>query len=216
MRLSSRRWPRHDARAITRYSRVYYARASETWFATTWRGAGVLKTPNDMWMYQEIIHEVKPDLIIETGTFAGGSALFFADMLSLGGNGSVISIDIEKRDVPEHPRIEYMIGSSVSATVLESVTARAKGRQTLVVLDSDHSRDHVLAEMRCYAPLVSSGSYMIVEDTVIRDRRILPDHGPGPADAVDIFLAEDDRFDVDRSRERLLHTFNAGGYLRRK
>jgi cephalosporin hydroxylase len=100
------------------------------------------------------------------------------------------------------------------ATVRDAIGA---GEQAMVILDSDHSRDHVLEELRAYGPLVSEGHYMIVEDTNVNGHPILPGHGPGPMEAVDAFLAEEgDRWRIARRCERLLLTFNPRGYLRRK
>ena len=207
---------RYEREITSRYARLYFQRAERTWFSMKWRGAPVLKTPADMWVYQEILMEVKPDLVVETGSFRGGSALYFADLLGLIGNGSVVTVDVEHCKRPKHPRITYLTGSSVAPEIVEQITAMAEGKRTLVILDSDHSRDHVLAELRAYASLVSPGSYLIVEDTCVRDERLYPGHGPGPADALDIFLVDEDRFEVDRSRERFMHTFNPGGFLRRR
>ena len=185
----------------------YYA--SKVWKTTTWLGVPVLKCPLDLWVMQEIIHEVKPDLIIETGTFMGGSALYFASVLDAIGKGFVTTVDVEeKKDRPVHPRICYVRGSSVDTDVLYHMEVEHRKRRTLVVLDSDHSYDHVLEELEAYAPLVSPGSYLVVEDT----------NTPGPSDAVRDFLysVEGSHFTVDRSREKFGTSFNNGGWLRKK
>jgi cephalosporin hydroxylase len=190
-----------------------------TWSDTRWLGVPVAKTPLDLWVYQEILVELRPALVIETGTLNGGSALFLATVLDVLGAGRVLTIDVETRSGrPAHSRIEYATGSSTDPAVHRDATiaAREAGGAVLVVLDSDHTRDHVLAELRLYAPLVSAGSYVIVEDTNVNGHTVSPEHGPGPAEAVEAFLREDSRFEIDRSREKHYLTFNPGGYLRRQ
>jgi cephalosporin hydroxylase len=180
---------------------------SQIWrFDTKWLGRPALKCPLDLWIYQEIVFRTRPDLIIETGTAAGGSALFLATVCDLLDNGRIVTIDIEKQKRPRHDRITYLHGSSLDVNV------KAEGR-TMVILDSDHSKDHVLAELHKYAPLVSEGCYLIVEDTSVR--LVLSDHGPGPAEAVEEFLKGNREFEIDRDCEKFLLTFNPGGYLRR-
>jgi cephalosporin hydroxylase len=181
---------------------------------TFWMGRHVYKCPTDLWIYQELLHYTKPDLIVETGTHSGGSALFLASMCDLMDRGRVITIDVlPQDDRPVHPRIEYITGSSLSPAVLEQVRVEAAdAERVMVILDSDHSRDHVLAELREYAPLVSEGCYVIVEDTMAG---VLPGHGPGPDEAIQEFLAENDLFAVDPVCEKFLMTFQPGGYLKR-
>ena len=118
---------------------------SGVWLATFWLGRHVYKCPTDLWIYQELLHVTRPDLIIETGTFSGGSALFLASMCDLLDEGRIITIDIEPQpDLPEHPRIKYLKGSSVAPEILEQVRAEASAADgVMVILDSDHSRDHV-------------------------------------------------------------------------
>ena len=128
----------------------------------------------------------------------------------------VVSIDIEqvRDDYPEHPRITYLGGrSSTDADVLAEVRARAEGKRTLVILDSDHSQRHVEAELAEYAGLVPVGGYVIVEDSNIG--QIRKDLLPGPLEAIETFLAGTDEFEIDRAREKFLITFNPSGYLRR-
>jgi len=182
-----------------------------------WLGVENLKCPFDLWIYQEILHEIRPDLVIETGTARGGSALFLATMLDLLGSGALVSIDIVRRpEWPTHPRITYVTGSSTSQSVLDEVKARVgRAARVMVILDSDHKKDHVLDELRLYSPLVTRDSYLIVEDTNINGHPVFPGFGPGPTEAVDEFLAGNTTFQRDRSRERFFVTFNPGGYLRR-
>ena len=201
-----------------RFHNRYMKRSQRTWTKTYWLGRKTLKCPLDMWVYQEILFETRPDVVLETGTHLGGSALFFASMCDLIGVGRVVTVDIkekkEKGERPEHPRITYLLGSSISEETLAAMKgAIGSGERVMVVLDSRHDVDHVLQEMRLYAPLVTPGNYMIVEDTNIGYWK--PEWEPGPMRAVEQFLAEDDRFTIDRSREKFFMTWNPNGYLLR-
>jgi cephalosporin hydroxylase len=180
-------------------------------------GVAALKCPFDLWIYQEILHETRPDVILETGTARGGSALYLASILDLLGSGEVVTIDIVRRpEWPTNPRVTYVTGSSTSAAVLEEVRRRIAGKpRVMVILDSDHKKDHVLGELAAYAPFVTRGAYLIVEDTNINGRPVFPGFGPGPGEAVDEFLASNRAFERDPSRERFFVTFNPGGYLKR-
>jgi len=180
-------------------------------------GVQILKCPFDVWMYQEIIYETRPDLIIETGTFNGGSAFFLAHMLDLIQTGNIITIDVN--DVPgrpTHPRITYVSGSSTDERIIRKVKRKAaEAQRVMVILDSDHSESHVSTELDLYADLVSPGCYLIIEDTNINGHPIGKTFGPGPMEAARTFLASRHDFKVDRDRERLHLTFNPQGYLRR-
>jgi cephalosporin hydroxylase len=177
----------------------------------------VAKCPLDLWVYQEIVSEVRPGLIVETGTAHGGSALYLASLCDLVGGGRVVSVDLVARDgLPRHPRVSYVVGSSIARETFERVKVHVRpGEPVMVVLDSDHTRAHVLEELRLYGALVTPGSYLVVEDTNIHGRPVLRSHGPGPAEAVAEYLKEDPRFSVDESREKFYMTFNPGGYLKR-
>lgn len=196
------------------FHRQYYD--SRVWFETYWLRVPVQKCPLDLWIYQELLVELRPDLIVETGTAAGGSALYLAGICDLLGHGRVVTIDLVEAERPTHPRINYLSGSSTDPAIIAAVRAEAvEGDSVLVTLDSDHAAEHVLAELHAYAPLVTLGSYLIVEDTNINGRPVLPEHGPGPAEAVAAFLANQADFVVDERREKFGMTFNPGGYLQR-
>ena len=203
---------------VEAFHNLYYEHADDTWKNTFWFGTRVFKCPLDLWVYQEIVWAVRPDIIIETGTAYGGSSLYLASLLELIGKGRVITIDVaasSKR--PGHRRIEYLTGSAIAPDVVRSVSSMVKPSDTvMVILDSDHSKAHVLDELRAYHPLVTPHSYLIVEDTNVNGHPVLPDHGPGPMEAVREFLRENSDFEVDRSLEKLYLTFNPSGYLRRK
>ena len=212
--MSFRVGQRLDRAAVSRAHDVLYR--SDAWTDATWLGAQALKNPLDLWVYQEIMAETRPELVVETGTYRGGSAFFLASICDLLGAGEVLSLDIEpvRDDYPKHARITYFGGrSSTDPEVVAEVRARAEGKRTLVILDSDHSRAHVEAELAEYAPLVPVGGYVIVEDSNIG--QIREDLLPGPLEAIEAFLGRTDAFEIDRSREKFLITFNPSGYLRR-
>ena len=187
-----------------------------TYKRTYWMKVPCLKCPLDLWIYQEIIAEVQPDLIIETGTYMGGSALFMAHMLDIIGKGEVITIDIsDDQHRPTHPRIKYVKGSSTDVNLINSMLTGRSDEPRLVVLDSDHSKNHILEELNLLAPYVSLGSYIIVEDTNINGHPTYPTFGEGPYEAVEEFLKINSNFIVDESREKFLMTFNPRGYLKR-
>jgi cephalosporin hydroxylase len=182
----------------------------------SWLGHELLKCPLDLWIYQELLVRARPDFVVETGTWRGGSALYFATLFDLLGHGRVITVDIEAQpNRPAHSRIRYITGSSVDTTVIAQVREAVGGHRAMVVLDSDHHGDHVYEEILAYSPLVQMGDYLIVEDTNINGHPALPDFGPGPMEAVDKFLSENDEFVIDQRCERFLMTLNPRGYLRR-
>lgn len=202
---------------------LYYDDFENTWETTTFKGVKVLKNPMDLWMYHELIWRVRPNLIVETGTAHGGSALYLAhqlDMLGSDHKGHLISIDIHGRELypnrPPHPRLTYVKGSSAEPALIDTIfRSVSHDDKIMVILDSDHRRDHVLMELKLLAPFVTRGSYLIVEDTNINGRPVVPIHGAGPAEALEAWLPEHPEFVPDPSCERLHLTFNPGGYLRK-
>lgn len=182
---------------------------------TRWMNVPCFKLPSDLWIYQEIIHEVKPDLIIETGTFLGGSTLFMAHMLDIIGKGQIISIDIQKLPRPSHPRIQYVTGSSSDAGFIQEILADDRSEKRMVILDSDHHKLHVLQEMNLLSNYVTLGSYLIVEDTNMSQYPSHSDFGAGPDEAITEFLETNAEFVQDHSREKFLMSFNKNGYLKR-
>lgn len=212
-----------DRATVERFQAIYYgsedAHPDNRTYRVTWLGYEMFKCPLDLWIYQEIITRQKPDLIVETGTYRGGSALYLASLCDLVGHGAVVTVDLDTTwaaQRPRHPRITYLSGSSVDPAIVKEVHARAARRNTMVILDSDHRRDHVLAELRAYHDLVAPGGYLIVEDTNINGHPAYPGFGPGPWEAVDDFLRENTAFAVDAASERLLMTMNPRGFLRRR
>ena len=197
----------------------------------TWMGRPIIQFPQDIVAMQEIIWEVKPDLIIETGIAHGGSLIFHASMLELLGNdGQVVGIDIDIRqhnriEIEKHPmfkRITLTEGPSTDAEIVSQVEKFTQSKQTvLVCLDSNHTHEHVLRELESYSPFVTKDSYLVVFDTVIEE---MPqgfftdrpwDKGNNPKTAVHEFLKTNDRFEIDRlMSDKLLLTVAPGGYLK--
>lgn len=216
--LSRAQWiARHVARAEDVLSRFhilsYHSGALQQ---TYWLGVPILKSPLDCWVYQELLWEQRPDVIIETGTDRGGSALFFATLCDLMGHGSVVTIDVRDSAAIRHPRVTRLVGDSTSPSILERVRETISGSESvMVVLDSDHRAAHVGRELRCYRDFVTVGSYMVVEDTNVNGHPVLPEHGPGPFEAVHEFLADDPDFSIDKSREKFLLTYFPDGFLKR-
>jgi cephalosporin hydroxylase len=202
------------------FHELYYADHTRTVGNTFWLGEHSGKCPLDLWIYQEILFERRPGLIVECGTFFGGTAHFLACMCDLVDNGRVITIDIRERQPhrrPKHPRIEYRTGSSTAPEIVAGVrNAVQPDERVMVILDSDHHKDHVLGELEAYSPLITPGDYLIVEDTNVNGHPVRADHGPGPMEALDEFLAGNDDFFIDESREKFFMTFNPRGYLRRR
>jgi cephalosporin hydroxylase len=203
-----------------------------------WLGRPIIQYPQDIVAMQELIWSVQPDMIIETGIAHGGSLVFLASMLELnaicGGpqDARVVGVDIDIRAhnraaLEAHPlyrRITMIEGSSVDEEVVREVHRLAAGRERILIsLDSNHSHDHVLAELRAYAPLTTEGSYCVVFDTVIEN---LPDDmfgdrpwsvGDNPMTAVDAFVAEHPEFEIDETvDQKLLISVAPRGYLRRR
>ncbi len=210
--------PATREQTVDRFHQLYYQSGEQTWKRTRWLGVRLLKCPLDLWIYQELLFELRPDVIVECGTYQGGSALFLASICDLLNHGRVCSIDVLRQpECPVHERIEYLIGSSTSEAVLTMVRERIHpGERPLVILDSDHRKAHVLAELKAYAPLIPPGGYLIVEDSNINGHPVFAEYGPGPTEALIEFLAEHPEFESDREREKLLLTFNPRGYLRRR
>ena len=202
-----------------------------------WLGRPIIQYPQDIMAMQELIWQVQPDLIIEMGIAHGGSLIFFASMLELnaacGGpsDAGVLGVDIDVREhnrkaIEQHPmarRISMIEGSSIDPNIIEQVKAGAEGKKKILVcLDSNHTHDHVLAELEAYAPLTSVDSYCVVFDTLIED---MPaelfenrDWGPGdnPKTAVWEYLKTHPEFEIDKSvYHKLLISVAPDGYLKR-
>lgn len=183
-----------------------------------WLGHDIIKTPMDCWVYQEIIFETRPDYVIELGVMFGGATHFYASILDLVGHGEVLGIDVSlaKARGPDNPRIRYLEGSSTAPEMVERVRSIVAGKRVLVIADSDHEKNHVLAEIRAYAPMVHVGGYFVVEDSLNDTMGYHPVPNEGPQAAAHAFMASDDRFVVDRRwGERYVMTLNPDGFLLR-
>jgi len=223
-----------DDQEMTEVTRQWFAKASQVEYSYhfKWLGVPIIQFPQDVMAIQEVIWEVKPDLIIETGVARGGSLILYASLLKMIGEGRVIGVDIDIRDhnrraIESHPlasSIDLIQGSSTDPSVVEQVYAMASSaRRALVILDSNHTHQHVLDELNCYEGLVQKDSYLITLDTVIED---MPESfsndrpwGPGdnPKTAVHEFLKTNPRFEIDRSiQDKLQITVGPDGYLRCK
>jgi cephalosporin hydroxylase len=199
----------------------------------SWMGVPIIQLPADVMATQEVIFAAKPDIIIETGVARGGSVIFMASLLELIGKGKVIGVDVDIRphnreSIESHlmaKRISLIQGSSIDPTIVNRVRAEISAQSSvMVVLDSDHSRDHVLAELRSYGPLVTAGQYLVVADTlvgfldekhVLKERSKLWYKGDEPLAAVQTYLGETNRFEVDPViNGKLILSSSPGGYLK--
>jgi cephalosporin hydroxylase len=212
-----------DDPAPTDYHIWYYGNG--VWKSTSWLGVRALKSVSDMWNYQEILAELRPRLVVEFGTKYGGSALFFASVLDgLGLDYRILSVDTVAGLIDDragtHPRIELLTGSSTGEETRRRIGV-LRGEYpgpAFAILDSDHSADHVEAELALLTPLLGSGDYVVVEDSNLNGHPVMPDYGPGPYEAVERYLAAHPGSYVhDEARERKFgFTFAPGGFLIRQ
>lgn len=210
-----------EGSVVDHFHRLWY-QDQNTWMKNKWLGVLTRQNPMDIWVTQEIIVETKPDFIVETGTLYGGSALVWATILQhVNPRGRVISVDIEDltKEAKKHPlwkeKVDFFLGSSVAPEILEKVRKRVVGKRVLVILDSDHRKEHVFKELSAYSPFVQVGGYIIVQDTNSNGHPVTPNSGPGPMEAVEEFLGINRHFESDLEKERLLFTFCPRGYLKR-
>lgn len=199
------------AKTIQDFNRLYYRCDRQTWCQTAWRGVNVLKPPTDLWIYQELIEKHRPDLIIETGTMRGGSAMFLSDMNRLmNPNGHVVTIDINRSNI--NPKafdseVEFWTCSSIDVVTIQRLQTLIQQRDcqtVMVILDSDHSEVHVTKELELYSQLVTVGMPLIVEDG---------GNCYSVEVAIENWLKKNDNFVQDFECEKLMLTFNRGGYL---
>jgi cephalosporin hydroxylase len=222
----------HEDATLQRLSTdaTWQADLSNYSYVWTWLGLPIIQMPTDVLVMQEIIWAERPQIIVETGVARGGSLIMYASILELIGEGRVIGVDIDIRPhnrdaIESHPlarRVELIQGPSTDAAVIDEVrSAMAGAERVMVVLDSDHVHDHVLAELRAYGPMVTRGQFLVVADTVVehlpaqehRPRRWHPGNSPGSA--LNSYLAECDRFAPDEYiNGKLVMSQSPGGYLR--
>ena len=187
-------------------------------FKSNYFGVPAIKSPVDFWVYSELIYEIKPDVIIEVGNRFGGTTLAFAHILDHIGKGKVIGVDIDHKEVPEkvkvHPRVTLVTGDACESFP-EVKKLIKEGEKVLVVEDSSHTYENTLNVLRTYSPFIKKGSYFIVEDGIINHGLDFKDiQKTGPYEAVESFVKENNRFEIDRSKERFLVTWNPKGYLK--
>ncbi len=206
---------------INLFHRMYY-KNPEASQKNTFLGYGIQQCPFDLQLYQEIITRLKPSFILQTGVAHGGSVLYFATLLDLIGadkEAKVIGVDVTlfpRAKTLSHPRIHLIEGSSTDEKTLEKIKALLPAKGGLVSLDSDHSKKHVLKELKLYTEFVDIGSYLVVEDTNINGHPVLSRFGDGPYEAVQEFLKKDSHFVQDNDLwQRNLFSFHQYGWLKR-
>jgi len=196
----------------------YYGSSFDTCFNTYWLGKQVVKSPLDLWVYQEIITATKPTLIIECGTNGSGSAFFFLTLLKLLDlkDTKIITIDTIRTKHLEivDPQIEYIYGDSVDPAIVKYVQQRAQGQKTMISLDSLHTYDHVIQELEAYGDLTSPGCYCVIEDTGFNILGGSSKNGAGGA-AGEFLEKRKGIFERDFFAERHMYTSNYGGWLKR-
>lgn len=194
-----------------------------------WLGIPVIQTPEDLILMQELIFNVRPDVIIETGIAHGGGLIYYASLMELLNKGRVIGVDVEIREhnrkaIEAHPlykRIEMIEGDSVSNNTIQELKKRVPASSNVIVcLDSDHTKPHVLKELQLYHQFVKPGGYIVVFDTIVSelaelgacDKKYIKN---GPKEAVEEFLKRNDNFEIDPYFNRLYISCSPNGFLRR-
>ena len=242
--MTDKNFEKINKKYITKMSKDQnFQKLSKSWFKSSekfqysyhfsWMGRPIIQYPQDMIALQELIWKIKPDLIIETGIAHGGSLIFSASILQLIGKGNVVGIDVDIRkhnriEIEKHSmfkRIKMIEGSSIDPKIVKKIYQLAKNKkQILVILDSNHSHEHVLRELEVYSPLVTKNSYLIVFDTVIEDistsktkshQKRPWGKGDNPKTAVKYFLNSNKRFIIDKEIEnKLMITVAPSGFLK--
>lgn len=209
-----------DAFAFHRVRQVAQEVTSE--WKNQWLGVPMMQYPSDLMLYQDLLTEVRPDVVVETGTASGGLSLYLATLLAnLNPAARIVTVDIDRKAWDEsyavqkdalkdlYARIQFIDASSTAPETLEKIRAALKpGDKVLVLLDSQHNKPFVLSELNLYSGLVSGGSYLVVNDTHIRG-------DAGPAGAVAAFLKDHPEFAIDKTRDRFTINCARGGFLKR-
>lgn len=201
---------------------IYYEK-NRIWEKTTWLGVPILTLPFDIFIIQELIFKIQPDYIIETGTGFGGSALFYASIMKLIEHGQVITVDkVQKSSLDNWTTKQIrddlvleITGDSIDSRVVKIIKDMVKDKKNMVILDSWHTKGHVLKELEAYNEMVSCGSYLIVQDTHVNGHPVPWQWGEGPYEAVEEFLKNHSEFEIDKDCEKFEFTFHPNGYLRK-
>jgi cephalosporin hydroxylase len=212
-------WDRTGSRPVAKLFHHDLIYKTGNFRSLTWLGVPIWQNALDLWTIQEAISAIRPGLLIETGTDHGGSALFYANLMDLLGQGQVITIDIVRRHELQHPRIRFLHGSSTDPEVVDEVrvTAEKTDGPVMVILDGNHDRDHVAAELELYSPLITPGSLLLSQDGVIDQFRIFRDSRPGPLQANQGFLSRHPEFEHERElNEQFRLTQHPLGWMRRR
>lgn len=186
---------------------------------TEWLGVPIRQNVLDLWTIQETISEIRPALLIEVGTWDGGSALFYGHLMDFMEHGQIVTVDIVDKRKREHPRVEFLHGDSTSSEIIEQLRSRVEKADgpVMVILDGNHAQVHVARELELYSPLVTPGSFLLSQDGAIDELWMFSDTRPGPRLANLDFLARHPEFEYDQERnERFLLTHHPLGWMRRR
>ena len=211
-------WRRTLRRPVARLYHYDLIVSTDNFDSLSWAGRPIWQNPLDLWTIQEAISEVQPGLLIETGTHRGGSAQFYADLMDVLGFGKVLTIDVVDIHDLDHERVRFLHGSSTAPEIVEEVRREVERTEgpVMVILDGNHDRDHVAAELELYAPMVTPGSLLLSQDGIIDKLWIFRDTRPGPLGANREFLERHPEFEYDRERnERFILTHHPLGWMRR-
>lgn len=186
-------------------------------FNNKWLGRPALKTPFDSWVYQEIIYDTKPNIIIEIGNFAGGSTLYLANIFDSLGYGKVIGVDIDHNKVSDlnHKRIKWITGDATNSETLDKVRNEINvNDRVMIIEDSSHKYESTLSILEHYSSLVTVGCYFIIEDGICKENYI-DGPKPGPFEATHKFLSTHPEFQIDKKMEKFFFTYNPDGFLKK-
>lgn len=203
---------------VDQFHKLYFEKLEQkSGLQISWLGHHTGKVPADLWRYQEIIFEYKPDFIVECGTYWGGSAIYMASIMDLINHGRIFSLDkYPKNPLPTHPRVTYFKGDSSSQESFDKISKKIPDNsKVLVILDSDHHAEHVYKEMKLFDKIIPSGGMMIVEDTFLGGNPSHFEYGQGPIPAIEKFLKENSNYSIEKKNERFLFTLNRDGFLRK-